>query len=152
MSGKIGLNAKLYYKEIGMDAAGDWTELSPVKDVTLNMEKAQADLSTRGNTWRAFKSGLKDATVEFELVWDPDDAGFEAIHDAFFNDNKIGLSIMDGAIATGNGLQADFEIVTFNRNEPLEEGITANVTAKPAYGTTPRWLEGGASPTGTETY
>lgn len=154
MSAKLGMNAKLYYKEGGMDAAGSWNELTNVRDNTLNLEKGDADVTTRGNNgWRATLATLKDGSVEFEMVWDPDDAGFDAIHDAYFNDNVIGLSILDGAIATGTGLQADFAITNFTRNEPLEEAMTVNVTAKPTYSSSPpRWLEGGASPTGGATY
>ena len=50
---------------------------------------------------------------------------------------------MDGNIATvgSQGLQADFAITNFSRNEPLEEALTVSVTAKPTYSTVaPAWV------------
>ena len=154
MGAKRGMDAKLYYKEGGVQADGSWAELTNVRDLTLGMEKGEADVSTRGNNgWRARLSTLKDGTVEFQMVWDPSDAGFEAIHDAYMNNNKIGLKILDDVEATGTGLRADFEIFNFSRNEPLEEGVTVDVTAKITYSSyAPEWIEQGAIPTGTATY
>lgn len=154
MGAKFGYEAKLFYMEGGRGSGGAWAELTNTKDVTLNLEKSEADVTTRGNNgWKASLAGLKDGSVEFEMVWDPDDAGFDAIHDAYMNNNKIGLSIMDGAIATGTGLQGDFAILNFSRNEPLEEAMSVAVTAKLTYSTAaPIWLQGGAEASGTDTY
>jgi len=151
MGAKTGLEAKLYYKRGGVAALGDWTELTIVRDNSLNLEKGEADVTTRGsNGWRATIGALKDATVEFEIVADTDDDGYDALQDAFLSDSIIGLAIMDGDIATGTGLQADFAILKFSRNEPLEEGVTVSVTAKPTYSSTaPQWIEEGATGTGT---
>ena len=150
MSAKTGLEAKLYFKAGGVAAAGDWAELSNVRDNTLNLEKGEADVTTRGNSgWRATVGTLKDGSVEFEMVWDPADAGFDAIQDAYFNDGLIGLAILDGAKETGTGLVADFAVTNFSRNEPLEEAMTVNVTAKPTYSdTAPVWMENGVPPLG----
>ena len=149
MTVKRGMDAKLYYKAGGLGAPGSWSELTNVRDNTLNLEKGEADVTTRGNNgWRATIGTLKDGSVEFEMVWDPEDDGFDAIQDAYFNDSLIALAIMDGDIDTGSGLQADFSITNFTRNEPLEEAMTVNVTAKPTYSANaPQWIENGATPT-----
>ena len=151
MGAKHGFEAKLYYKVGGYEAAGDFTELTNARDVTLTMDKSKADATTRGNNgFKANKSGLKDASVEFQMVWDADDAGFGVIHDAYFNGDVIGIAVMDGAIATGNGLLADMEIFKFTRNEPLDDVITVDIEMAPSYSANaPVWYEGGASPTGT---
>ena len=53
----------------------------------------------------------------------------------------IGLQILDEA--DGQGLQADFSITNFSRNEALEEAITVSVTAKVTYSdTAPSWIGG----------
>ncbi len=73
------------------------------------------------------------------MVWDTADAGFTAIKDAFFNNTEIGLQVLDGA--AGSGLEADFSITNFSRNEQLEEALTVSVTAKVTYaGTAPAWI------------
>ncbi|MBN8646157.1 MAG: hypothetical protein J0L61_13060, partial [Planctomycetes bacterium] len=108
--------------------------------VTLNLEAGEADVTTRANNgWRATVATLKEASVEFEMVWDTGDAGFTAIKNAFFNNDPIGLQILDAA--AGQGLQADFSITNFSRSEALEEAITVSVTAKVTYSTTaPSWI------------
>ena len=71
MSEVIGLEAKLYYDASGMSETPTWTELTNVKDVTLNLEKADADVTTRASGgWRLRRGTLKDARVEWEMQWD----------------------------------------------------------------------------------
>ena len=142
MAIKLGMDAKLYYKTGGQGGGGSWNELSNAKDVTLNLETGEADVTTRANSgWRATVGTLKEASVEFEMVWDTADAGFTAIKNAFFNNEMIGLRVLDGD--GGQGLQADFSITNFSRSEPLEEAITVSVTAKVTYSDTPPSWTGG---------
>ncbi len=142
MSIKLGMEAKLYYDASGVGGSS-WTELDNVKDLTLNLETGEADVTTRGNQgWRATVATLKDGSIEFKMVWDTEDSGFTAIKNAYFNNTAISFAIMDGDIATAGsqGLQADFSITNFSRNEPLEEAVTVSVTAKPTYSATaPAW-------------
>jgi hypothetical protein len=43
--------------------------------VTLNLEAGEAEVTTRANSgWRATVATLKEASVEFEMVWDTGDA------------------------------------------------------------------------------
>jgi hypothetical protein len=122
----LGMNAKLYYGTPGGSAT---FELSNVKDVTLNLEAGEADVTTRANQgWRATTPTLRECTVEFAMVWDPADAGFTAIKTAFLNSELIAFRILDKE--NGQGPNGDFAITSFSRNEALEEAITVNVTAK----------------------
>ena len=140
MAIKLGMDAVLNYKTGGVGGGGTWTELANVKDVTLSLETGEADITTRANAgWRATVGTLKEASVEFEMVWDTADAGFTAIKDAFFNNTEIGLQVLDDA--AGSGLEADFSITNFSRSEQLEEALTVYVTAKVTYaGTAPTWI------------
>jgi len=140
MTIKLGMDAVLNYKTGGVGGAGAWTELANVKDVTLSLETGEADITTRANAgWRATVGTLKEASVEFEMVWDTADTGFTAIKDAFFNNAVIGLQVLDGP--AGEGLEADFSITNFSRSEQLEEALTVSVTAKVTYdGTAPVWI------------
>ena len=93
---------------------------------------------------RAVVATLKEANVEFEMVWDTADAGFGAVKDAYLNNAPIGMQILDGSSSgAGEGLQADFMITSFSRSESLEEAITVSVTAKVTYSDTPpSWIGG----------
>ncbi len=135
---KTGSDAKLYYGPAGSKATN---ELENTKDVTLNLDRGEADVTTRGNDgWKASIPGLKEASVEWEMVWDTDDAGFTAIKDAYFSGDPIALAVLDGE--NGSGLDADFSIMSFSRNEPLEDAMSVSVTAKPARSSrAPQWID-----------
>ena len=146
MGVKLGKYAKLYYKVGGVAAAGEWIELKKVRDVTLNVDKGEADVTTRDNAgWKAMIGALKNGSVDLKMPWNTADEGFVALMESFFLDQVIGLSILDDEIDVGTGLQADFEVFKFNRTETLEEALSADITVKPTFSdTAPVWLENGA--------
>lgn len=140
MNFKLGLDAKLYFCAAGIGGSPTWTELTNVKNVTLSLQKGEADVTTRANNgWKATAATLKEGSIEFEMVWDPSDAGFTAIKNSYFNNTPIGLAAMDGPVATAGsqGLWADCAIMDFSRDEPLDEAISVKVTAKPTYSVNP---------------
>lgn len=145
MATRLGMDAKLY-RNTGSFGTPVWVEIKNVKDVTLNLEKGEADVTTRANGgWRATVGTLKEASIEFQMVWDTDDANFTAIQQAFFGNTAIELAVMDGAMtdADSEGLRASFEVFNFTRNEALEEAIMVDVSVKPTYSANPpAWING----------
>ena len=143
MALRLGLDARLY-RNTGSYASPTWNFVQNVKDLTLNLEVCEADVSTRGTGgWRATVSALKDASIEFELVWDTADDDFAVIRDAFLTRGALDFAVMDGDITTpgSQGLRAICMIASFSRNEALEEALTVSVTAKPTYAAfAPVWL------------
>ena len=146
MSTRLGMDAKLY-RNTGSFATPVWTEVTNVKDLTLNLEKGEADVTTRANGgWRATVGTLKDASIDFQMVWDTADGGFAAIQAAFFGNTPIEFAVMDGDITApdSEGLRATFDIFSFTRNEALEEAIMVDVSIKPTYAdNAPQWINGG---------
>lgn len=144
---RLGMEAKLY-RNTGDYETPAWQEVANVKDLTLSLEKGEADFTTRGNGgWRATVGTLKDASIEFQMIWDTDDAAFVAIQQAFFGNTAIEFAVMDGDIADADseGLRATFDIFNFTRNENLEEAIQVDVSMKPTYAANaPEWINGGA--------
>jgi len=140
MGFKLGLEAVIQYSVGGIDAA-NWLTMDDVRDVTLNMEKSEADVTTRGNNrWRAIVAALKEATIEFDSVWDTENVGFAAFRDSWLNDTILGIRVLDTDASGGEGLQADCMVFNFSRNEPLEEVITASISLKPTFSeTAPSW-------------
>lgn len=134
---KFGMNAKLFYGSAESQATN---ELTNARDVTLNLETGEADVTTRANEgWRATAATLKDASIEFEMIVDQEDEGYAFIAAAFFANEPIALLCLDAE--NGEGLDADFMITSFSRSEPLEEAITVSVTVKPTLSTrAPQWV------------
>ncbi len=135
MSVVLGLNAKLLRGTAGTTGT---TEVKNVKDLTLNLESGEADVTTRATEgWRATVGTLKDASLEFGILYDTEDEDFGAFSSAYFNNTAIALFVTDGS---GSGLDADFSITGFSVEQPLEEALTVSVTAKPTASTrAPVW-------------
>lgn len=145
----LGMNAKIYQGTAG-SALSALTEMGNVKDVTLNLEAGEADVTTRANQgWRATAPTLRECTAEFEMLWKPGDAGFDAIKTAYLTAGSIRLAVLTGekspdgiaTVAGSEGPLADFSITNFGRSEPLEEGVMVSVTAKLAV--FDEWIEDG---------
>ena len=145
----LGKDAKLYFCAAGIGGTPVWTEMTNVKNVTVNLQKGEADVTTRGNNgFKASVGTLKEGSIEFEMVYDTADAGFSALQAAFFNDTAIGIAAMDGPVATAGseGLWADMAVIDFSREEPLEEALSVKVTLKPTYSANaPEWKEIGST-------
>lgn len=143
MGVKLGLDARLY-RNTGTFASPTWDEVKNVRDVTLNLETGESDVSTRGNGgWRANIATLKSASLEFEMMWDTADADFTAIRTAFLANGAIEFAVLDGPSSQSGaqGLRATMAIMNFTRSEPLEEAIKVSVTAKPTYAAdAPSWM------------
>jgi hypothetical protein len=132
----LGMNAKLYHGVAGGPAT---SEMTNVRNLTLNLEAGEADVTTRANSgWRATAPTLRECAVDFEMVWDPADTGFSAIKNAFLTNGLIALKVLDQA--GGQGPDGDFSITSFTRSEDLEEALTVSVTAKLAVFRA--WIEG----------
>jgi len=138
---KLGLECKFYYSDTLLDgdtntpATVSWNEIDNVRDLTLNLETGEADITTRANDgWRATAATLKDGSIELEMLWKPGDAAFDALKDAWVSSEEIALAAMDGEVATSGseGLAGNFTVTNFSRSEPLEEGVTVSVTVKPS--------------------
>jgi len=140
MALKLGLDAKLYIDDESTYVTPSWSEVTNCKDLTLSLEKNEFDVTVRGNNgWRAMVSVLKDATLEFSMIWDTDDVNFQLIKDAFFAvaapTNTVNIAAMDGdiTVAGSEGLRSLMIVSSFTRNEKLEEALTVDVKLRPTY-------------------
>lgn len=128
---QLGMNAKIYLGESGA-TQNPTTVLGNTKDVTLNLETGEADITTRDNGgFRATAPTLKECTAEWEMIHRKNEAALAAIRKAWLTNTTVRLAILTDTYANGgDGPLGDFAITNFTRNEPLEEAITYNVTAK----------------------
>jgi len=128
----LGMKAKAYYGPAEAELS-DMTEMDNIRDVTLNMPTGEADITTRANEgWRGIAPTLRECTAEFEMVWKPDDAGFDAIQQAWLASETLELAFLDQDRTTvgARGPKGSFSITNFSRSEPLEEAIIVSVTAR----------------------
>jgi hypothetical protein len=156
MAARLGMKG-FVYRNTGTYASPVWAAVNNVKDLTLTLEKGEADVTTRNNDgWRATIGTLKDASVEFQMVYDPEDTQFTAIRDAWLANTAIELLILDGGLPANTngdlpttpegqplaqGLRASFGVLTFSRTEALEDAMMVDVSIKPTYAVNaPAWF------------
>jgi hypothetical protein len=139
----LGMNCKLYYGVAGSTAD---TLVDNVRDAVLGLETGETDVTTRGNGgWTATMPTLKAGNIDCSLVWDTDDDFFQAVQSAYFSSGLIALLSLDAESGTGTGLDADFSVLNFTRNESLTEAVTVDITFKPGYSTrAPQWVYQGS--------
>lgn len=128
MSVNMSLDAKLYRGPVGSTAS---TEVTTCKDVSLKIKKSEAKISSRASRWTLVKGALKEA--EFTLTFDSDseDPHLQALISAFMGDTPVAFKIADKL--NGQGLNADFEILSMDDDQKLEEAVTISFTIKPTY-------------------
>lgn len=111
----------------------DDAEITNCKDLTVSLEKAEADASTRGNNgWRATVGTLKDASIEFTVLNKTGDTAFTTLQGLFMSGEPCDVEISDA----GGTLTLTCEVMTFNVNQNLEEVVSADVTLKPTQAAT----------------
>lgn len=152
MSFVLGLDGKAY-RNTATHASPTWTEIENIQDAALNLTGETDDVTIRGGSgWRLNVTTLLDGSVDFGMVYDTDDADFEAIQSAFFNKTTLLLAFMDGDITTNGseGLRAPMAVNSFGRTENLAEAMKVPVTVSPTYFVessaivAPDWYEVGA--------
>jgi predicted secreted protein len=125
---RLGIKAKIFYGSGGSTGVPN-SELTNVTDVTVTLDAGEADVTTRDNDgFRATIGGLKECSIEFDMLYLPGDPGFQAIQKAWLDGDQIHLAALTGK--GGEGPVGDFAITGFSRSEPLEEAIKYSVTAK----------------------
>jgi len=132
MGALIGLDAKLYRGAAGAPAA---IEMSNVRDVTMADEKGEANISRRVSRWHVVKATRRKVSVNFVMINADTDADLLALRAAYAADAPLAFKILDKT--DGHGVDADFEIMKMERNEPDETEQTISVTIKPTFVT--RW-------------
>jgi len=145
MSIVLGLNAKFYIDDVSAYTSPVWSEVGNVRDLTLNLERNDTDVTIRANNgWRAKAVVLKDGDLEFEMIWDTSDPNFLQIMNAFLNGTSLNTLALDGPVTTaGNqGLRAVRFVGKFTRKEPLEDALKVDVTMPIAYfpADPPNWM------------
>lgn len=129
----LGLSAKAY-RNTGSYGSTSWSEITNLQDVTVNLTRDTADVTTRGgNGWKQEVGTLKNASISFSMIWANADADFVAFRDAFLNGTLIDSTFMDGDITVSEtqGLRAEWSVNSFTRNEALAEAITVDVELTP---------------------
>lgn len=132
MSVVLGLDAKLY-RNTGNFASPVWNEITDAMDVTVPLDKGEAEVKRRGNDWRLHVLHLKEATIDFEMLHDTDTDDYDVLKGSYFNNAVIDFLVLDGASGTqgSDGFRAECQVKSFSLNQPMEEALSESVSLRP---------------------
>ena len=116
-----------YKLGLGCTLTVDSVEIENAKDVTLNFEMGDADVTTRAaDGWRMHLPTLADVSIEFELVLGGADGTKLG---TLFNSGEA----VDVEVAGGNfEFTAKMTVENFAATQPLENAESVSVTLRPA--------------------
>ena len=118
MAYKLGLDCTLTV---------DSVEIVNAKDVTLNIEAGDADVTTRAaNGWRMHMPTLMDASIEFELLTGGADG--TKLASLFNSGEAVDLEVSGGNVS----FTAKVVVTNFGGSQPLEDAESVSVTLRPA--------------------
>ncbi len=137
---------------LGMNAVirVDGQTFGNVRDVTLNLSRSSADVTTRSNDgWRAQVGTLREGSVSFQMYKLEGDDNEDKVINAFLaagEGSLIGAAILDSV--EGDGPCGLWSVTSCNRGEALEEAVSYDVELQLTkfYG----WIVGGVAPGGSD--
>ena len=123
---RIGLDGTFYWGAAGSTAT---TEAKNVDDVSLAIEGNEINGVERGSTWEYTDVTHLKGTLTFKVTDKVGDALVDALTTACIDKSKIAL--YPTLVESGKGLNADYKITGFTRDEGNTAHVVYNVTAKP---------------------
>lgn len=107
-----------------------------IMDLSLDVESDFVEITTRQTAaqgFKAFTATLKNSTITFDALWNPDDgAWFTALKDVWDTGapNEIGIVCFDQARGVASGAQGIIGNFTvgFTKEEPLNDAQKVSVT------------------------
>ena len=137
----LGIDAKAYLGAVGsplsatnLPAANTWFEFPNVQDLDLDLNHAEADITTRGgNGFENVAPTLRKASITFQILWRPGDAQFDKLWSAFKLRKRMPMAFMDKDIATpgAEGLAGNMSIMSFKKGEKKDGVQMGDVTVRP---------------------
>lgn len=148
MAVKLGLDCK-FYSIVTANNASSFSLIEDIRDLTVTLEKGEADVTTRANGgWRAIQGALKEGTFEFELIVNDaranSQADFEVFRDAWLNNTNVEAAALTGlhnAVGT-EGFRAYFSVLRMSQPQPLEDAVKYQFMMKPNLdAAAPQWMD-----------
>lgn len=133
----------------GTIASPTWNSVPLIRDESLTLSRAAVDITTRlANGWRITRGGLREATVELQLLYVPNDTDMEVFRAAYFaEDSQVILGLFDGDVSvTGTyyGLHAAMQVTGFSQPRNLEDATVVDVSLamdlEASTNTAPAWV------------
>ena len=112
----------------GTYAAPTWTTIGGQR--TLDLGRSADEIETSDKTsagWKSFLAGLKEWSLECELMIETSDAGRQAVESAFANDTRLDVAIQLNA---SNIYRGYANVTEFSLAAPHDDAWSGSLTLK----------------------
>ena len=133
MAIQLGMNSKMYYNDTanaGTVLVPVWVEIGKATGRKFDLSKATADTTTFDNNgWESETGTLKKGAVDFDMLWDTEDAAFAFVQNAWMNNINIEMLILDRDkdTAGAEGLHSGFAVNDMSQDASLKDAIKASI-------------------------
>jgi predicted secreted protein len=117
-----------------------WSKIDKQKDLGLNLEKEEADVTNRDSAgWEETVGTIKKANIEFDILYVRTNTSHTALQNSFLNGTAMDCLILDGDSAEvgAKGYRMQLEVMSWPREENLKEAMKTAVKMKPTYSSNP---------------
>lgn len=137
-----GGDGKAYRETVWTDGSDlptslTWSEITRFVDVSMANDAGSAEVSSRLSAYEQTVNGLKNATLTAGYrVKQGTDADYTVFTNAYLNNTKLLLAVMDQNIATSGakGWRGIYRVQTIGEEQPLSDGAMTNMTLAPTPG------------------
>ena len=140
---KAGCNCFLYVNT-GSFGSPVWLAIGTARDVKLPDAFTAPDASIRGDGGlAAVVLALRKIGLEFQVLWNTGATEFATLHPNYLAGTVTEFLALDGPVGSGSGSQGPRftgYMTSFERNEPLEGSVVADVKVERNPGGTVSWF------------
>jgi TP901-1 family phage major tail protein len=112
----------------GTYAAPVWTSIGGQRTLSLGRTADEIETSDKTSAgWKSFLAGLKEWTLEVEVVIEESDNGRQTLEDAYENDTRLDIAVQLDASTIYRGYA---NITDFSLEAPYDDAWTGSLTLK----------------------
>lgn len=135
-SKNAGRDAKLYHNS-GTVASPTWVHIKEARDLSLNMTADSFDVSDRTSIYKMYGRGSIDVEISGKLTYRTNNTNCDTIRTLFLSGCAAEFALMSntitGADGAAEGIRGGFAVFTNSMEYPLADGMTVDISLKPAY-------------------
>lgn len=110
-----------------------WSEIKLARDLTANDSMDQVDVSNRGSLFKLYVPGLRDVSIDIQVLSDSSDTRVAALATSYTTRAAKEYAVLDGKPAgPAKGIRLTGYLYNKTDAQPLADAATTQYTLKPS--------------------
>jgi len=131
--GKLGINAKLYWRSGGSYEAPTWTEVTIIADLAVNPAWDDSPADDRSSRVKRRMKTVLGLEFSGRMKKKPGNTAYEAFMNALLSDDALDLLVMDGDkdVANNRGWRCDCQVFSGNEDQAMANVLYEDIILAP---------------------